>query len=70
MDSIEETGQCSNSNGSYGIQAAPVPRPYKRISAKEWERQKPHIQALYIDEDRALEDVIEIMKVNYQFEAK
>ncbi|XTI90815.1 hypothetical protein V2W45_1411706 [Cenococcum geophilum] len=48
---------------------SPAPRPYKRISAKEWEKQKNHIYALYIGEDRALEDVIEIMRVNHQFEA-
>ena len=70
MASTEETGQSSNNNGNQGIQTSPTPRPYKRISAKEWEKQKPHIYALYIGEDRALEDVIEIMRVNHQFEAK
>jgi hypothetical protein len=70
MASIEESGQRSNDIDSQGIQTSPAPRPYKRISAKEWEKQKHHIHALYIGEDRALEDVIEIMRVNHQFEAK
>ena len=70
MASMEETGQNSNTNDNQEIQTSSAPRSYKRISAKEWERQKPHIHALYIDEDRALEDVIETMRVNRQFEAK
>ena len=65
MASMEETGQNSNTNGNQEIQTSPTPRPYKRISAKEWEKQKPDIHALYIDEDRALEDVIEIMRANH-----
>jgi hypothetical protein len=67
---MEETGQNSNTNDNQEIQISPAPRRYKRISAKEWEKQKPHIHTLYIDEDRALEDVIEIMGVNHQFDVK
>jgi hypothetical protein len=70
MASMEETGQNSNTNDNQEIQISPAPRRYKRISAKEWEKQKPHIHTLYIDEDRALEDVIEIMRANHQFEVK
>jgi hypothetical protein len=70
MASIEESGERSNDIDSHGIQTSHAPRRYNRISAKEWERQRPHIIALYITEDRALEDVIEIMRVNHQFEAK
>lgn len=70
MASMEETGQNSNTNDNQEIQISPAPRRYKRISAKEREKQKPHIHTLYIDEDRALEDVIEIVRANHQFEVK
>jgi len=70
MASIEEIGQSSNKDGSQGIQTSSASRSYRRISAKEWERQKPRIYTLYIDEDRSLDDVIQKMKVDYQFEAK
>jgi hypothetical protein len=45
-------------------------RPYRRISAEEWEKQKPHISALYVDQDRPLEEVIEMMKANHGFDSK
>jgi hypothetical protein len=42
----------------------------KAIPAKRWEELRPIIIRLWIDEDRAISEVIEIMTVEYGFMAK
>jgi hypothetical protein len=39
-------------------------------SAQDWENQRPHITRLYSAENRSLEEVTAVMKVEYGFEAK
>jgi hypothetical protein len=44
-------------------------RPYKRVPREEWERQKPHIQALYVDrDDMNLKDILQVMKEKHGFD--
>lgn len=42
----------------------------KAIPAKRWEELRPIVIRLWIDEDRAISEVIEIMTVEYGFMAK
>ena len=48
----------------------PPTRQYKRHSASQWEKQKPHIRKLYIDESKTLDEVVDIMKVQHDFLAR
>ena len=41
-----------------------------RIDAKEWDRLRPHIEELYIKDERKLEAVMEIMALQHSFYAR
>jgi hypothetical protein len=38
--------------------------------AEKWQRLKPIISSLYIDQGRKLDDVIEILRIQYGFDAR
>lgn len=42
----------------------------RRIDPKEWERRRPHIEELYIKDDKNLEEVMEIMALYHSFHAR
>jgi hypothetical protein len=59
-----------NTNHSYdGQMQPPARRQYKRISPHQWEEQKERIRALYIEQEKPMAKVVEIMKDLYGFEA-
>ena len=41
-----------------------------RHSNEEWELQKPNIERLYVEEDRPLREVIQVLKQNHEFTAR
>jgi hypothetical protein len=51
-----------------GRMQPPQRRSYKRISPGEWERQRPRIQQLYVDECKEIRDVIRILKEQDDFD--
>jgi hypothetical protein len=59
-----------NTDIGLGGQTQPLPRrPYKRISCQQWEKQKGRIQMLYMDDDKPMAEVVQIMKDHHGFEA-
>jgi hypothetical protein len=42
----------------------------RRIDPKEWERLRPQLEALYMKDDRKLEEVVEIMAEHDSFHAR
>jgi len=52
-----------------GQMQPPSHRPYKRISSQQWEEQKGRIQTLYVDDDKPMAEVVQIMKDLHGFEA-
>lgn len=42
----------------------------RRIDPKEWERLRPRLEALYIKDDKKLEEVMEIMVLYDSFHAR
>jgi Clr5 domain len=49
---------------------APPTRQYKRNSTSQWEEQKPHIRKLYIDENKTLDEVVQMMELQHDFRAR
>lgn len=47
---------------------APPRRPYKRVSAREWEQHKDRIRELFIDQGNTHEDVVDILRENHDFD--
>jgi hypothetical protein len=47
---------------------APIRAP--RIDPKDWERLRPHLEKLYIADDKKLEEVMDIMALNHSFHAR
>jgi hypothetical protein len=59
-----------NTENDHSIQIQHPPRrPYKRISSQQWEEQKGRIQALYVEKDKPMAEVVQIMKDLHGFEA-
>ncbi|KAK2765373.1 hypothetical protein FQN54_008219 [Arachnomyces sp. PD_36] len=57
------------SSSQQGQMLPPPRRPYKRIPRQEWERQKPHIQALYNrNESMKLKDILQVLKEQHDFD--
>lgn len=48
----------------------PAKRQYQRISSQQWEKQKPHILDLYMNQQKTLDDVARIMQEEHGFVAK
>jgi Clr5 domain len=56
-------------NDHVGQMQPPPCRQYKRISSQQWEEQKDRIRAFYIEQEKPMAEVVEIMKELHGFEA-
>jgi hypothetical protein len=66
---IENPSWFSQLGTSMAVPGPSGPPPSVSLSEK-WERLKPHIKRLYIDENRPLSEVIITMKREYNFDSK
>jgi hypothetical protein len=42
----------------------------RRIDPEDWERLRPQVEELYINDDKKLEEVMDIMALNHSFYAR